>query len=160
MNINQKNKQRIAASKQKFADELRKVALNNYALTSYALVIFAITSPALYFLSLRQNFFDRTFNLSPFKVFYFFSIGLLILISLGFSKKSLVIKEIYYWILFPLIPISNLIILFSSDWSVFLHSQPDRFKTYTSVTTYLLAGFLTFLILNKNKTLSFLLNAI
>lgn len=158
--MKQRNKHLAAASKLKVTEELRKVGINNYALTSLALVVLALASPLLLFLSYRQDFFDRTLNLSPFKVFYFSSIGILILISWGISRKSLRMRKKFLYILFPLIPLSALFLLFSSDWSVFLYSQPDRIKTYTSLATYVLAGFLTFLIFNKTRIFGLLLNSL
>lgn len=158
--MKQSNKPLVAASKERTAHLLRTVGINNFALTSLVIVILAVTSPLLLFLSYRQDFFDRTFNLSPFKVFYFFSVGVLILISWGFSRKSPRIGKKYLQILFPIIPILGVFLLFSSDWSVFLYSQPDRIRTYTSVTTYFLAGFLTLLILNKTRILGLLLNSL
>lgn len=153
-----RNRQQTVASKQRVADRLRQVTFNNYTSTSLTIIIFSITAPVLLFLSYRQDFFDKTLRLIPFKVFYFSSVGLLILISWGLARRPLRPRKKFLYFLLPLIPVLGLLLLFSSDWRVFLYSQPDRIRTYTSLTTLFLAGFLTLLVFNKARVVGLLLN--
>ena len=108
---------------------------NNLAITSFILILLAIASPIILWLCNRQDFFDRHLSLSPYKVFYFSSVAFLILISWLVSRKNPQFKNPQRRILFSFVTIIGVYILVTSDYSVFLYSQPDRVKTYSSLLT-------------------------
>ena len=129
----------------------RNETSNNLAITSFILVLFAIALPIILWLSNKQDFFDRTLSLSPYKVFYFSSVAFLILISWLVSRKNPKFKNPQRKILFSFIPIIGFYILISSDYSVFLYSQPDRVKTYSSLLTFSISVLISAFILIKGK---------
>lgn len=129
----------------------RNETSTNFATTSFILILFAIALPIILWLSNKQDFFDRTLSLSPYKVFYFSSIAFLILISCLVSRKNPKFKNLQSKIMFSFIPVIGFYILISSDYSVFLYSQPDRIKTYSSLLTFSMAILIVAFILIKGK---------
>jgi hypothetical protein len=154
-----KKKSREYLSKVESARKFRDAIGNNVAITTLALLIFAATSPILLFLSNKQDFFDRALSLSPFKVFYFSSVLALIVISWLISNQNFKFSGKTRFLLYLVVPSAAIYIFVSSDWVVFLYSQPDRIRTYSSPVTFALAILLTILILGRNRLLGFTLNA-
>ena len=132
---------------------------DNIAINTLSLLIFAATGPILFFLSNKQDFFDRALSLSPFKVFYFSSVLALIVISWLISSLNFKFSGKPRFLLYLMVPSVVIYILVSSDWVVFLYSQPDRVRTYSSPITFAFATLLTILILGGNRLLGFALNA-
>jgi hypothetical protein len=154
-----KKKSKEYLSKVESARKIRSVIVNNVATTTLALLIFVATGPILLFLSNKQDFFDRALSLSPFKVFYFSSVLALIIISWMISNSNFQFSGKQRFLLYGVVPSGVIYILVSSDWAVFLYSQPDRVRTYTSPVTFVLAILLTILILSKNRFIGFTSNA-
>lgn len=134
--------------------------LDNYITTNLVILIFLLLSPFSLWMSNKQDFFDRHLNLSPFKVFYFASIAMLCTLTYLISRKKISINTNYGYFLGLLIPLSLGYILISSDWTVLLHSQPDRIITYTSPITWVLAGILTVALMRGSKVFSRVINLI
>ena len=127
----------------------RNVTSNIFATTSFTLILFTTVLPIILWLSNEQDFFDRNLSLSPFKVFYFSSVAFLILISWQVAKKNPKFSNLQRIILSLFIPVIAIYMLISSDYSVFLYSQPDRVDTYSSLLTFFLAILVSVFILSK-----------
>lgn len=155
-----KNKSKQKALILENARKLREITLNSSALANLVLLIFGACAPFVFYLSNQQNFFDKTLNLSPYKVFYFSSVALLILLSWIISIKTFKLSTKFQYLLLSAIPILTTYTLISSDWSVFLNSQPDRRQTYSSYTTYILMAFLMALVLIKRKRIGVIVNSV
>jgi len=150
-------------SKRKELEQSRlriRINIESYVTTNLVFLIFLLLSPFILWMSNKQDFFDRQLNLSPFKVFYFASIAMLCTLTYFISKRKVAINKNYQYFLGLLIPLSLVYILISSDWTVLLHSQPDRFITYSSPTTWVLAGMLAFILMRGSKVFSLVIDSI
>ena len=139
--------------KKKIKKNAPKLTQNTNATQLFLLLLINTTFALLTnYVSLHQTFSDKL-HISPFKVFYLVTICIVIITS-WFSLKLKHPKNGLHrsnQITTAVMILVFMAIFLLANWDVFLYTQPDRFRTYTSWQTYVLDLILVLYILKINK---------